>query len=70
MVNLTEKKFKKDDFSLLRKNLNFVPNPGKHNKKIFSEDLDKYFRRIILKAHFKDSPKYAYEGFKNNSNSS
>ena len=69
VVNLTNKTFHKDDFSLLNKNLNFVPNPGSHNKKIFNEDLEKYFRRIILKAHFKDSPKYDYEGYKNNSNS-
>ena len=56
VINLTQKKIHKDDFSLLNKNMNFVPNPGKPNKKIFDEDLEKYFRRIILKAHFKDSP--------------
>ena len=69
VVNLTKKTFHRDDFSLLNKNLNFIPNPGSHNKKIFEEDLEKYFRRIILKAHFKDSPKHEYEGYKNNSNS-
>ena len=69
VINLTQKKIHKDDFSLLNKNMNFVPNPGKPNKKIFNEDLEKYFRRIILKAHFKDSPKFEYEGFKSNSNS-
>ena len=69
VINLTKKTFHKDDFSLLNKNLNFIPNPGSHNKKIFNEDLEKYFRRIILKAHFKNSPRNEYEGFTNKSNS-
>ena len=69
-MNLTKKTFHKDDFSLLQKNLNFIPDPGPYNKKIFNEDLEKYFRRIILKAHFQDSPEYKYEGYTNITNSS
>ena len=32
VINLTQKKFYKEDFSLLNENMNFVPNPGKLNK--------------------------------------
>ena len=55
-MNLTKKTFHKDDFSLLNKNLNFIPDPGPYNKKIFNEDLEKYIRRIILKHTSKIAP--------------
>ena len=54
VINLTKKTFDKDTFRLLNKNMNFIPNPGKYNKKDFNNDIDSYFRRIMLKAHFKN----------------
>ena len=39
VVNLTKKAFTKDQFKLLNKNLNFIPNPGNFNKKNFKNVL-------------------------------
>ena len=50
--------------------MNFIPNPGKYNKKDFNNDTDTYFRRIMLRAHFKNDEPYQYEGFSNKNNSS
>ena len=52
VINLSGKPFHKNEYKLLQKNLNFVPNPGKPNKKDFQNDTKNYFRRVILKAHF------------------
>ena len=49
--------------------MNFIPNPGNYNKKDFENDLQNYFRRIMLKAHFLGNEKQEYEGFTNQSNS-
>ena len=68
-MNLTEEKFDKNEFKLLNKNMNFVPNPGKYNKKIFEDDMEKYFRRLALRAYFKSDQKFKYEGITSNSNS-
>ena len=32
--------------------MNFVPNPGKPNKKDLETDMNAYFRRVMLRAHF------------------
>ena len=34
VINLTKKQFTKNEYKLLNKNLNYIPNPGKPNKEI------------------------------------
>ena len=63
VINLTKKPFTKNQFKLLNKNLNFVPNPGKPNQKDFNNDTNKYFRRIILKGHFGNEEPPKSEGY-------
>ena len=41
-----------NDFKLLNKNLNFIPNPGRYNKYTFEKDTNAFFRSTILKSHF------------------
>ena len=48
--------------------MNFIPDPGNYNKKDFNNDLDNYFRRIILKAHFQTDTAHEYEGFNSQTN--
>ena len=44
VINLTKKSFSKNEFKLLNKNLNYVPNPGKPNKKDFKNDTNNFFK--------------------------
>ena len=37
-------------------NLNFIPTPKVYNKNELDADLNDFFRRIKLKAYFKDTP--------------
>ena len=39
---------------LLNKNLNFCPRPRKYNKNVLNNELSSFYRRIKLKAHFKN----------------
>ena len=48
--------------------MNFIPNPGHYNKKDFNNDLDDYFRRIMLRAHFGNNEPNIYEGYTNPTN--
>ena len=47
-----------------------MPNPGKPNQKNFKEDIDKYFRRVILRSHFGNEPPKEPDGLLPNGNSS
>ena len=40
----------------MNKNLNFIPTPKVYNKSELDKDLNDFFRRIKLKAYFKDMP--------------
>ena len=53
----------------MNKNLNFIPNPGKPNKRDFDNDTANFYWRIILRAHFGNSDPAPYEGYSNNKNS-
>ena len=53
--NLSSKSFSKYEYQLLNKNLNFCPTPNIFNKTILNQEVNKFYRRIKLKAHFKDS---------------
>ena len=66
---MSKKTFSQNEFKLLNKNLNFVPNPGKPNKKDFKEDTEKYFRRIILKSHFGNEKQPEPDGLQKSTNS-
>ena len=68
VVNLTDKKFTKNDFKLLNKNLNFTPNPGKYNKTTFNKHKNTFYRRVILKSYFGDTEPEPYMGYKKKSN--
>ena len=59
IINLTQKIFSRETFKFLNKNLNFVPTQNKINKKELHNQLDKFYRRIKLKAHFQDTCKQA-----------
>ena len=52
MINLSKKPFYATEYKVLNKNLNFVPTPGKPNQRDFKNDVDKYLRRVVLRAHF------------------
>ena len=54
----------------MNKNLNFIPNPGKPNKKDFKNDTENFYRRIMLRAHFGNEEPPPYEGYSNKNNSS
>ena len=56
IINLTKHSFTKAEYKLLNKNLNFIPNPKVYNKNELDTDLNDFFRRIKLKAYFKDTP--------------
>ena len=56
IINLTKLSFTKAEYKLLSKNLNFIPTPKVYNKNELDTDLNDFFRRIILKAYFKDTP--------------
>ena len=40
--------------------MNFLPNPGKYNKKDFNNSLENYFRQIMLRTHFKNDKENRY----------
>ena len=69
VINLTKKQFTKDQYKLLNKNLNYIPNPGKPNTKDFNNDKDNFYRRIILRAHFGNNEPAPYLGYKNKKSS-
>ena len=52
MVNLSKKAFSKYEYSLLNKGLSFCPTPKQYNRANVNKDLEKFFRRIKLRAHF------------------
>ena len=56
IINLTKHSFTKAEYKLLNKNLNFIPTPKVYNKNELDADLNDFFRRIKLKAYFKDTP--------------
>ena len=58
-MNLTRKVFSKDVSELLNKNINFCPVQGEFNRLNLTADLQRFFRRIRLRAHFeKPDPSY------------
>ena len=70
MLNLTQNHFSKHVFDLLNKNLNFCPTPNIFNKEILQNDLNRFFRLLKLKAHFKDKNNSVVKNkFEKNSNS-
>ena len=56
IINLTKHLFTKTECKLLNKNLNFIPTPKVYNKRELDKDSNEFFRRIKLKAYFKDMP--------------
>ena len=56
IINLTKHSFTKAEYKLLNKNLNFIPTPKVYNKNELDADLNDFFRRIKLKAYFKNTP--------------
>ena len=54
-----QKKFSRETFKLLNKNLNFVSTQDKINKKELHNQLDNFFRHIKLRSHFQDTCKQA-----------
>ena len=59
VINLSKKRFAKETFKLLHKNLNFVLTQTNFNKTKLNKELEEIFRRIKLKAHFKNAEKNA-----------
>ena len=51
-INLSSKTFSKPEFKTLGYNLNFIPTPGKLNKKQLEQDIKLFGRRIKLRDHF------------------
>ena len=58
VVNLSTKRFTKYEYKLLNKNLSFCPRPNQFNRINFNKDLQAFFRRIKVKAHFADNTPY------------
>ena len=56
IINLTKLSFKKADYKLLNKNLNFIPTPKVYNKNGANADLIDSFRRIKLNEYSKNTP--------------
>ena len=52
VMNLSKYKFSKATYRLLNKNLNFVPTQKKYNRNEFENDIENFYRRIKLTAHF------------------
>ena len=52
MINFSSKDFTKAEFKTLGYNLNFIPTPGKPNKKQMEHDIKLFGRRIKLRDHF------------------
>ena len=55
-INLTKHSFTKTEYKPLNKNLNFIPTLKVYHKNELDADLNDFFRRIKLKAYFKDTP--------------
>ena len=58
VINLSKKRFTKETFQLLNKNLNFLPTPSIFNKNQLNKELDDFVRLINLKAYLKDNNMY------------
>ena len=54
VINLSAKRFCKYTFKLLNKNLHFVPTQKTINKDTINKQFEDFFRRIKLRAHFKN----------------
>ena len=54
VINLSTKRFCKDTFKLLKKNLNFVPTQKNINKDTIKKQFEGFFRQIKLRAYFKN----------------
>ena len=52
VLNLTQGQFTYNEFKLLNKKLNFIPNPGSYNTHNFQKDAESFFRNVILRSHF------------------
>ena len=52
---MSSKSFNRHEFQLLNKNLNFCPTPQSFNKNVLNNELNAFYRRIKLKAFFKDA---------------
>ena len=50
VFNLSSKSFRKYEHPLLNKNLNFCPTPKIYNKNVLNQEINKFYRRIKLKA--------------------
>ena len=57
VINLSNKHFTKDVYKILNKNLNFVSTIKDFNKKLLDGKVNDFYRRIKLKAHFRDNTK-------------
>ena len=55
VINLSKFSFSIHVYKLLGKNLNFCPTQGHYNKKILDNELNEFFRRIKLRAYFKNN---------------
>ena len=54
VINLSTKRFCKDTFKLLNKNLNFVPTQKTINKDTINTQFEDFFSRVKLRAYFKN----------------
>ena len=54
VINLITKRFCRDTFKLLNKNLNFVPMQKTINKDTIRKQFEGFFRRIRLRSYFKN----------------
>ena len=54
VIKLSKKRFTKETFKLLNKNLNLVPTQTNFNKNKLNKELKDFCGRIKLKAHFKN----------------
>ena len=55
VINLSKNRFTKETFKLLNKNLNSVTTQTNFNKTTLNKEMEDFYRRIKLKAHFKNS---------------
>ena len=63
VINLSKKNFTKDVYKLLNKKLNFVSTQktfDKKTQKTFDKEVNDFYRRIKLKAHFKDTASHQH----------
>ena len=55
VINLSKKRFPKETFKLLNKNLNFGLTQTNFSKTTLNKELEDFYRRIKLKVHFKNA---------------